>query len=84
MRQSCSTVCRASLGSTPRGVQGMSMVSGCLLEDPQQYYVVGTGVNMPEDQEPSRGRILVFQVLPRTIPTSPNSSFLLVTLVLWR
>lgn len=60
------------------------MVSGCLLEDPQQYYVVGTGVNMAEDQEPSRGRILVFQVRRRTFPTSPNYPFLLAALAVWR
>lgn len=40
---------------------GMSLLSCKLGEDPNPYYVVGTGVVNPEESEPKSGRLLIFQ-----------------------
>ena len=40
---------------------GMSILSTKLGEDPNPYYIVGTGVANPEESEPKIGRILIFQ-----------------------
>merc|ERR1719219_505933 len=39
----------------------MSLLSCKLGDDPNPYYVVGTGIVSPEDSEPKIGRILIFQ-----------------------
>lgn len=42
--------------------QGISLCC-CVFEGSEkEYIVVGTAVSIPEEQEPSRGRILVFEV----------------------
>lgn len=41
---------------------GWSIVSCTMGEDPAHYYVVGTAYALPEESEPSKGRVLVFQV----------------------
>ena len=40
---------------------GVSLISCKLGEDPNPYYVVGTGHINPEESEPKSGRILIFQ-----------------------
>lgn len=40
---------------------GMSLISCKLGDDPNPYYVVGTGIVNPEESEPKSGRILIFQ-----------------------
>ncbi|KAK9497804.1 hypothetical protein O3M35_003726 [Rhynocoris fuscipes] len=40
----------------------LSLVSCKLGEDPNAYYVVGTGIVNPEENEPKQGRIIMFQV----------------------
>jgi DNA damage-binding protein 1 len=38
-----------------------SVVSCAFADDPREYYVVGTAFQLPEEVEPSKGRILVFE-----------------------
>uniref|UniRef100_T1HGH0 CPSF_A domain-containing protein n=1 Tax=Rhodnius prolixus TaxID=13249 RepID=T1HGH0_RHOPR len=40
----------------------LSLVSCKLGDDPNAYYVVGTGIVNPEENEPKQGRIIMFQV----------------------
>ena len=40
---------------------GMSLQSCKLGDDPNPYYVVGTGTANPEESEPKVGRIIIFQ-----------------------
>ena len=41
--------------------QDSSVISCAFADDPRVYYVVGTGYSLPEEPEPTRGRILVFR-----------------------
>ena len=41
--------------------QDSSVISCVFADDPCAYYVVGTGYTMPEEPEPTRGRVLVFR-----------------------
>ena len=41
--------------------QDSSVISCAFADDPRAYYVVGTGYSLPEEPEPTRGRILVFR-----------------------
>mmetsp|Transcript_12957 Transcript_12957/g.36428 ORF Transcript_12957/g.36428 Transcript_12957/m.36428 type:complete len:1117 (+) Transcript_12957:258-3608(+) len=50
---------------------GCSIVSCSFSDDTSSYYVVGTAYALPEESEPSKGRLLVFQVV--------NGKLLLVT-----
>ena len=43
--------------------QGISLCSCSFEGSDKEYIVVGTALVIPEEQEPSRGRILVFEVL---------------------
>lgn len=38
----------------------LSIISAKLGEDPTTYYILGTAVVNPEDQDPKLGRILIF------------------------
>ena len=40
---------------------GMSLLSCRLGDDPNPYFIVGTGLVNPEESEPKSGRILLFQ-----------------------
>jgi len=44
-----------------------AVVSMHFTDDPNVYYVVGTGVAIPEESEPKKGRILVFQVVEKKL-----------------
>lgn len=39
----------------------LSIISAKLGDDPTTYYILGTAVVNPEDQDPKLGRILIFQ-----------------------
>lgn len=41
---------------------GCSILSSSFMDDPVSYYVIGTAYALPEESEPSKGRILVFAV----------------------
>jgi len=41
---------------------GCSIISCTLGDDPNAYFVVGTAYALPEESEPTKGRLLVFQV----------------------
>ena len=43
--------------------QGISLTSCVFQGSDKEYIVVGTALVIPEEQEPSRGRILVFEIL---------------------
>ncbi len=40
---------------------GISLISCKLGDDPNPYYIVGTGIINPEESEPKAGRIIIFQ-----------------------
>eukprot|EP00873_Tetraselmis_striata_P003032 jgi/Tetstr1/423296/TSEL_013995.t1 len=42
---------------------GCSIISCTLGDDPAAYFVVGTAYALPEESEPTKGRLLVFQVI---------------------
>ena len=43
--------------------QGISLTSCVFQGSDREYIVVGTAIVIPEEQEPSRGRILVFEIV---------------------
>ena len=52
----------------------ISLISCKLGNDPQPYYVVGTGLVSPEESEARTGRIIIFQWVMSNIQTLKSAA----------